>query len=51
MDNAYTSDLETNYFFEVANKAFPEAVERITNFFTGALLTESCVEKETHAVH
>ncbi len=45
MDNAYTSDVETNYFFEISNKVFVEAVERITNFFTGALLTESCVSK------
>jgi insulysin len=45
MDNAYTSDIETNYYFEVANDAFVEGVERITNFFTGALLTESCISK------
>jgi insulysin len=44
-DNAYTSDLETNYYFEISNSAFVEAVERITNFFTGALLTESCISK------
>lgn len=37
-DNAYTSDEETNYYFEVKNSAFNEAVDRITNFFTGALL-------------
>ena len=42
-DNAYTSEEETNYYFEIANKAFPEAVERLCNFFTGALLTESCI--------
>lgn len=44
-DNAYTSDSETNYYFEVKNSAFPEAVERLANFFTGALLTESCISK------
>lgn len=51
MDNAYTSDVETNYYFEISNKAFFEATERLTNFFTGALLTESCITKETQAVH
>ena len=51
MDNAYTSDTETNYYFEIANKSFSEAVERITNFFTGALLSESCISKEIQAVH
>lgn len=25
MDNAYTSDVETNYYFEISNKAFFEA--------------------------
>lgn len=26
MDNAYTSDLETNYYFEISNSAFVEGV-------------------------
>jgi secreted Zn-dependent insulinase-like peptidase len=43
MDNAWTSDEETNYYFEIANKSFREGVERITDFFVKALLTESCV--------
>lgn len=45
MDNAYTSDSETNYYFEIKNSAFVEAVERITDFFVGALLKAECVEK------
>lgn len=50
-DNAYTSDTETNYYFEIQNSAFNEAVERLTNFFTGALLVADCIEKESQAVH
>jgi secreted Zn-dependent insulinase-like peptidase len=51
MDNAYTSDEETNYYFEIANHAFKSAVERLTDFFIGASLTETCIEKERQAVH
>lgn len=50
-DNAYTSDSETNYYFEVKNSALCEAAERLSNFFTGALLNETCIEKESQAVH
>ena len=39
MDNAYTADDETNYQFEIATAKFPEAVERICDFFVEALLT------------
>jgi secreted Zn-dependent insulinase-like peptidase len=51
MDNAYTSDEETNYYFEIANNQFGKGVERITDFFVEALLTSSCIEKERQAVH
>ena len=37
-DNAYTSDEETNYYFEIKNDSFVEAIERLADFFTGALL-------------
>ena len=50
-DNAYTADEETNFYFEVKNSAFCEATERLANFFTGALLNETCIEKERQAVH
>lgn len=42
-DNAYTSDEETNYHFEIANAKFPEAVERLCDFFVKAMLTSSCI--------
>lgn len=45
MDNAWTSDEETNYYFEVANSTFFEGVERLADFFIEALLTETCIEK------
>ena len=50
-DNAYTSDEETNYYFEIKNSSFNEAVDRLANFFTGALLKKECIEKERQAVH
>jgi secreted Zn-dependent insulinase-like peptidase len=37
-DNAYTDEMETNYYFGIKNSAFYEAVERFTNFFTGDAL-------------
>jgi len=43
MDNAYTSDEETNYYFEIATNKFAEGVERISDFFVKALLTDSCI--------
>lgn len=33
MDNAWTSDEETNYYFEIANGKFLEGVERLADFF------------------
>jgi insulysin len=50
-DNAWTSDDETNYYFEIANNRFLEGVERISDFFVEAMLTEGCIEKERQAVH
>jgi insulysin len=51
MDNAWTSDEETNYYFEIANGKFLEGVERLSDFFVEAMLTETCIEKERQAVH
>lgn len=50
-DNAYTSDDQTNYHFEIANAKFEEAVERLCDFFVKAELTKTCIEKERQAVH
>lgn len=51
MDNAYTSDVQTNYYFEIKNSKFNEAVERLVEFFNSALLNPDCIHKESQAVH
>lgn len=50
-DNAFTDDLETNYYFEIASSKFIEGVDRLSEFFKSALLVPDCVEKERQAVH
>jgi len=50
-DNAFTDDIETNYYFDIDTKSFVEGVERMSEFFKSALLTVDCVEKERQAVH
>ena len=39
--NAYTSLTNTNYHFECSNQAFPEALDRFSQFFTCPLLGDS----------
>lgn len=38
MSNAYTSQEETNYFFEVANPALTDALDRFAQFFISPLM-------------
>lgn len=49
--NAYTALDHTNYFFTVAPKALPEALDRFSQFFISPLLDPQYVEQEKHAVH
>ena len=49
-DNAYTSLTDTNYYFDISNEAFPEALDRFSQFFKKPLLGESSTEREMKAV-
>ena len=42
--------LDTNYYFDVSNEAFPEALDRLSSFFTCPNFSESSTEKEVNAV-
>lgn len=49
--NAYTAYENTNYFFDVSNEAFPEALDRFAQFFIAPRFDAAYVEREKHAVH
>ncbi len=48
--NAYTDLSHTNYFFDSANPAFDQALDRFSNFFKKPLFSASCTEREMKAV-
>jgi len=50
MSNAYTSLTNTNYYFDISNDAFEEALDRMSQFFLAPTFTESSTEKEMNAV-
>ena len=49
--NAYTAHMNTNYYFECANNAFPKALDIFAQFFLSPKFTESLAEREMKAVH
>lgn len=49
--NAYTSELNTNYIFQVANNSFQGALDRFAQFFIAPLFDDSCTEREMKAVN
>ncbi|MCY4130768.1 MAG: insulinase family protein [Gammaproteobacteria bacterium] len=49
--NAYTATELTNYFFDIDEEHFPEALDRFAQFFTAPLLDETYVDREKNAVH
>lgn len=49
-DNAYTSLTDTNYYFDISNEAFAEALDRFSQFFKKPLLNENSAEREMKAV-
>lgn len=49
--NAYTATELTNYYFDIDEQHFPEALDRFSQFFTAPLLDETYVEQEKNAVH
>ena len=44
MTNAYTSLSDTNYQFEISTQAFPEALERFSQFFICPLMLKDSVD-------
>ena len=48
--NAYTAHQSTNYFFTVAKDKLEKALDIFAQFFIAPLFTESCVDREMHAV-
>jgi insulysin len=51
MDNAYTAQDHTNYFFEVSADVFRQAMDRFAHFFIDPLLTADGVSREVNAVN
>jgi insulysin len=48
--NAFTSQENTVYYFDVQNPAFEEALNMFASFFTCPLFTESATLREMNAV-
>ena len=48
--NAFTSMLNTNYYFDVGPRALFGALERFAGFFTNPTMSESSTEREVRAV-
>ncbi|WP_110647920.1 insulinase family protein [Salinicola peritrichatus] len=49
--NAFTADRDTNYFFDVEPQAFPEALDRFSQFFISPQFNPEYVDRERHAVN
>lgn len=49
--NAYTSQENTNYFFDVSADNLEPALDRFSQFFVAPLFNEKYVDRERHAVH
>ena len=50
-NNAFTANEFTNYFFDIDEDYFPEALDRFAQFFVAPLMDEAYVEREKNAVH
>jgi insulysin len=48
--NAFTSNEDTNFYFEVMPVDLDEALDRFAQFFISPLLTESATDRELNAV-
>lgn len=48
--NAWTDLDSTNYYFDISNDKFPEALDRFAQFFSKPLFNKSAVEREMKAV-
>ncbi|ORZ13145.1 Metalloenzyme, LuxS/M16 peptidase-like protein [Absidia repens] len=48
--NAWTGSENTNYYFEVGHQWLEGALDRFAHFFIDPLFSDSCTEREIHAV-
>ncbi|KAJ2739228.1 metalloprotease, partial [Coemansia sp. BCRC 34301] len=48
--NAYTQFSDTTFYFDIANNAMEEALDRFSSFFTSSLFKKDCVDRELCAV-
>lgn len=51
MSNAFTSNTNTTYYFEVQSESYFEILDIFANFFISPLFTESAVSREMNAVN
>lgn len=49
--NAFTAAQDTNYFFDIDPDAFPEALDRFSQFFVSPQFDADYVDRERHAVN
>lgn len=49
--NAFTASRDTNYYFDIAPQALPEALDRFSRFFIAPRFNPEYVERERNAVH
>ncbi|KAK2177670.1 hypothetical protein NP493_586g01027 [Ridgeia piscesae] len=49
--NAFTSSEHTNFYFDVAPEALPDALDRFAQFFLSPLFTAGATEREVNAVN
>jgi insulysin len=48
--NAYTSQVKTNYYFNVQNQGVLDVLDVFANFFVSPLLVEESIQREVNAV-
>jgi insulysin len=48
--NAYTAYNETNFYFNINNNEFTEAIERFSDFFVSPLLDKQYISQEVNAI-
>ena len=49
--NAFTSLLNTNYFFDIESSQFEGGIDRFSSMFIAPILSEKYIEREVNAVH
>ncbi|OLO06247.1 peptidase M16 [Salinicola socius] len=49
--NAFTADQDTNFYFDVDPGAFPDALDRFSQFFISPQFNPDYVDRERHAVN